>query len=555
MSVALFSVFINLLRLAVPLYILQILDRVIGSRSMETLLMLAIITAAAVMFGTVMEMVRRHMLMAWGNWIERIFGPILFATGMKKGGNMGTALSSLLRDVRTLRFFVSGDGLVAWIDVIWAPLFIFLVFLIYPLLGYILLAGCLLALMLGLINQRLTRDSRELSYMAVKDDQDWIAAAERHHETVSSLDAVRNFARRWCNSALVRLDEGMRAQLINMYFATIIRMVGRFLRIAILGVGVWLVVEQELTIGALIAASVLARTAYSLIQHAVVRWRELMVAGRAYGRIRESLKKDNVSFVSIPKTSQPVPLVLENVSYRYPSQANSVFRNVSLTVNPGEALFVIGPSASGKTTLSRLISGLFSPRSGNVRLGDVHVFQLQQNSMSRGIGTLPQDTTLFRGTVRENIASMSLGDIDEVIRSAKMAGIHDTILALPAGYDTVVVEYEPLLSSGQRKAIALARAFYGHPALVVLDEPIPHLDKSGRSALFKAMDQLKEEKVIVVITTQAKVPSKYADKVVLLDDQRSEVFQNEEEITTLRSNSRSGRKRNKQNSNNSHATA
>ncbi len=535
MAIGLFSIFINLLRLVVPMYILQILDRVVASRSLETLFMLTIITLTAIIFSVLLEVIRRRMLMFWGNWIERFFGHALFvAAGLKNSNHYGKKVSSSLRDVRIIRSFVAGEGFTAWIDLIWAPIFIGLVFLISPQLGYILLGSSIIALILGKLNERMTRDSRDSSYLAGKDDQDWVAAVERHSETVGSLNIVNNFAERWYNSAFIRLNKGIQTRTLNIYFFAAIRITGRFLRVSIFGFGIWLVIQQVLTLGALIAASVLSRTAFLLVRSAMVKWREMVAAKKSYGRMKDLLKKDHTSPISIPNSEHPVPLFIEKISYRYPQQTKSIFRNINLIVNPGEVLFVIGSSAVGKTTFSRLVSGLISPRSGNIRLGDVHIFQLQQNSIIQGIGSLPQDTTLFRGTVRENIASMSIGDIDKVIKAAKLAGIHNTILALPKGYDTIIVEYEPLLSSGQRKAIALARAFYGSPPLIILDEPIPHLDKSTRSVLFNTIKQLKSEGTIIIITTQSRVPSKYADKVILFDEQKHKLLLTLEEFSVLR---------------------
>lgn len=540
--VGVLSVFINLLRFAPFIYVLQLLDRVISSRSVETLLMLTIMVVTAVIFGALLSVVRRRLLIAWGNWILRFFGPPLFAASLKKSSYQKTNISGVLRDVGTVRYFVASDGLVAWIDVIWAPIFLTVIYFVEPLFGHIILIGCLLAVLLGALSELISRDSRTTSFQAKKDALDWVTAAERHQDTVGSLNIMRNFAKRWCSSAFTRLDEKSRAQIIRIDFSAAIRTVGRLVRISIFAVGVWLVIYENLQIAAIIAGAILGRTTFNLVRSAASKWRDMIDAKNAYGRMKDVLKKDSAQQVSVPTSNQPTPLVVEKVSYRYPQQFKMLFRDISLTVNPGEALYVIGPSASGKTTFTRLVSGLFAPRSGHVRFGEVDVFRLQQNSQSRLVGTLPQDTTLFNGTVRENIAGMSLGDIDEVVRAAKLAGIHDTILALPKGYDTEIGEYEPLLSSGQRKAVALARAFYGRPRLVVLDEPIPHLDKAANAALFKAIKELKAEGTIVVLTTQSKVPSKYADKVILFEPPKYRILSSAEEIASLRTQSRASRK-------------
>lgn len=533
-AIGVFSVFINILRLAAPLYVLQILDRVVASRSLETLVMLTVIALVAIIAGALLEVIRRRMLMHWGNWIERSFGPRLFAVGLQNDSDRAPSSSKMLRDVATVRAFVSGTGLVAWVDIFWAPFFLGCVFVISPPLAYIVLTATLLMLVLGTLNELLTRDSRSATYQARKDDREWIASAERNQETVGALNMAANLARRWSRSASTRLDEGMRTRMRHVYFTSAMVFVGRCTRIALFGFGLWLVVDEELTIGALIAVNVLGRIAYSLVQRGMLKWREMVTAKNAYKQIKVSLGKDTRRQISVPKTGAPVPLHIEKVSYRYPNQPSPVFRGIGVTIEPGEALCVIGQSATGKTTFSRLVSGLISPRSGKIRLGDVDVSRLQQHSVRKDIGHLQQDVRLFRGTVRENIARMTRGNIRRVIRAAKLAGVHETILKLPHGYDTEITENESLLSGGQRKGIAIARAYYNAPPLIVMDEPTPHLDASARSALFSAISRLKRKGTIIVLTTQSEELSSIADKVILLQGTKVEILRTREEVAGLR---------------------
>lgn len=544
-AVGLFSVFINVLRLATAIYVLQLLDRVVASGSYETLVMLTIITLVAVVSGVLLEVVRRRMFMHWGSWIERTFGPQLFTAGLQQDSSQAPASSRMLRDVATVRSFVSGNGLTAWLDIAWAPLFVAVVFLISPTLSYIAIAAALITLVLGTLNELITRESRDATYQARKDDRDWIASAERHQETVGSLNMARNLAERWSRSAFARLDEGMRTRTLNVYFAAAMRIVGRCLRISILGVGLWLVIDQQLTLGAVVAAGVLGRTAYSLVEKAMLRWRDMVTAKRAYKRIKSALAADAKSRVSVPKTNAPVALFIEKVSYRYPNQPFSVFKGIDVTVKPGEVLCLIGQSAAGKTTFTRLVSGLISPRSGKIRLGDVDVSRLQQGDRRRDVGYLPQDVTLFQGTVRQNIARMADGNIRRVIRAAKRAGVHEVILKLPEGYDTEIAENEPLLSAGQRKGIAIARAYYGSPRLIVMDEPTPHLDDSARHALYTAILQWKKKDTIVVLTTQTYALSTIADKVIVFKDNKHFVYRTPAEITALRRGDSSAASRSK----------
>lgn len=539
-AIGIFSVFINVLRLATPLYVLQLLDRVVASGSMETLVMLTVIALVAVVTCVLLEVIRRRMLVHWGSWIEHMLGPRLFAAGVDKTLGQSPAASKMLRDVGTIRSFVSGTGIIAWLDVAWAPLFVGIVFLISPLLAYVVILAELITLGLGTASELLTRNYRNATFKAAKDDRDWVSSAERHRDTVGSLNMAVNLAERWARSASERLSEGVRARTLHIYFESAMRVVDRCLRIAILGVGVWLVIAQDLTLGAVIAANLLGRTSYSLVQSAMFKWRDMVMAKNAFIRIRTWLAKDTRKSVSAPDGNDRVPLYLENISFRYPGQNASVFRGITLTVQPGEAVCVIGQSAAGKTTFTRLVSGLVAPRAGKVRLGNVDVARLQQHGNARDIGNLPQEVTLFPGTVRQNIARMADGNIGRVIRAAKRAGIHDTILKLPEGYDTEISDNEPLLSAGQRKGIAVARAYYGSPRLIVLDEPTPHLDERARRALYRAIVRWKRKGTIVVVTTQSHELGKIADKVILLKGDRHEVLRSDKEVMAFRRNSVKG---------------
>lgn len=545
-SIAFFSIFINLLKLATPIYVLQLLDRVIASRSLETLLMLSIIILVAIISGALLEATRRKLFTHWGNWIERYFGPALFTSGMQKDGRGSGDSSSRLRDVGILRSFVSSRGLIAWLDLPWSLLFMGCVFLISTDLGYIVLVGSLLALIMGALNEYLTRDSRNATRQAGDDAREWVSSAERERETVGSLKTVNSFAKRWFEGAITRQDENIHSRTMHINFSVGMRMVGQFVRIGMLGVGIWLVINEVLSLGAVIAANILGRTAYSLVQNAMVRWNDAIKAKGAYKRIKRSLKDDKTLGLSRESSTIPLPLSIQKLTYRYPGQPRSLLQKIDLTVKPGELLSVIGVSAAGKSTFCRLASGVLVPGSGHVHLGDVDVYRLQGNSQSRDIGYLPQDITLFQGTVRENIASMEQGDIDLVIRAAKLAGIHDVIVNLPQGYDTEIADREPLLSAGQRKCVAVARAFYGNPSLVILDEPFPHLDYRTKRRLVKGIKALKTEGVIVILTAQRLSSSLMADKAILLSDRKYTLLASREGIAEhlkARRNNSSGSKR------------
>ena len=538
-AIAVFTVFYNALRLATAIYALTVLDRVMASRSAETLVLLTVIVLIAVLVGTILGIVRRIMFLRWGGWIERRLGPQVFQIGITEP-TQSQSPSGLLRDVRKLRFFVTGTGLVSWIDVFFAPLFIAAVFLISPEMGLVVLTASIVVLLLGIFNELMTRDSRSAAFAAGDEGEGWIASAERNRETVGSLSMGASFAELWSRTADERLEENDRTKRINICFVGAMRFVRRCLRIGILGFGLWLVIQEAMTIGAVIASYYVGRIGFSLIQQAMLKWREMINARRSYERIDAALKGYEPVRVSIGRSQLPVPLVFDHVSFRYPKQPSALFRNINLAVSPGEALYVIGPSSVGKTTLARLIAGVMVPRSGqalsgHVRVGDVSVHRLVQSGRTGTVGYLSQHIQLFNGTIRENIARMTAGDIDLVVEAAKLAGIHDMILQLPHGYDTVISEDEPLLSAGRRKSVALARAFYGWPALVVLDEPEPHLDRQQRTALNAAVETLKAQGSIIVVTTQSRPPPRrIANQVLLLESGKTTLLDDKGRIDALR---------------------
>ncbi len=533
LAIGLFSFFINLLKLAAPLFILQVLDRVLASRSLETLFLLTAITLIAIVSGVLLEVVRRRLFMHWGHWLERRFGPALFITGLNGAGVKRPPVSKLLRDLGTVRGFVAGQGLIAWLDVIWAPLFIGVVYLISPALGMLVLVGSLIALVLGTAYELLTRESRNATLKARKDDLEWIAAAERNRDTVGSLAAILSLSRRWSASAFRRLEESMRTRGAQVYLSAALRLVGRLIRIGVLGLGIWLVLEHELTLGAVIAAGVLGRTAYSLVRSAMLKWRDLVSARRAWRRVRAVVAGEPPAAVSLSSADEPAPLRFQDIAYRYPHQAKSLIRGIDLELQPGELLCFLGPTASGKTTFCRLAAGLLEPRSGRILLGGVAVHRLQRHSAERRIGYLPQEITLFQGTVRENISSLGDGDMDAVVEAARLAGIHETILNLPHGYDTPIVDDEPLLSAGQRKSIAVARALYGRPPLIVLDEPMSYLDGPLWMALMSSLMWLKSQGTVIVLASQGQVLARIADKVITQRDGRFRLLDGPEQIAGL----------------------
>jgi PrtD family type I secretion system ABC transporter len=536
--VLVFSVVINIVELTAPLYVLQVFDRVLSSKSGPTLIMLTVIAVVAILAGGALKLVRRLMLAHWGSWIYSGFGPYLFEIGFRRTSRTyskaaeATSSRYLLRDLDAIRSFVSGSGLIAWMDVIWAPVFTAVVFLISPSIGFIVVVCQVTTIILVVINERAVEP--EDGRADTLDDRHWLASAEQNRDTVAPLGMSGNLADVWSRSANERLAEKRRVATINVCFAEGMRFTTRILRVAIIGYGVWLVINDITTVGAVVAAAYLGRMAYSLVDSAISRLGELRYVVYSYTRIRRVIKQENRIASLNLESDLRASLMLEDVSFRYAGESASTFRDVNVEVAPGEALYVIGPTAAGKTTFSRVATGLLKPRSGYVRLGDINVHSLIQSRETCRIGYLPQSIHLFSGTIRQNIARMNEGDFGLVVEAAKLAGIHDFIVQCPDGYDTMVSEDDPRLSAGTRKEIALARAFYGWPSLVVLDEPESHLDRSGRSALNSAIRRLKAKGVILIVTTQSMTKARrLADKIILLEDARANLITARDEIEVL----------------------
>ncbi len=536
-AVLVFGAFINLLKFAMPLYTLQILDRIPSSRSLETLVMLTVIALLAVIAGVALEAVRSRLFGGWGGWIERRFGPPLVAAAIGGAAHSASSPSAdnALKDLRTLRGFVERAA-APLLDLMWAPLFVVAVYLVHPLLGAIMLGAIALRLVLAVVQEALVREPRRAAGDARDEARDIVAGAQRHADTVGALGMVASLTRRWHGSVSTRLDERDRAGARSDLMAAFGQGLYRVLYVGGMGTGIWLVILGELTIGGVIAGNIIMRFGFRLVDRGARRWRMLTRARAAYRRVKVQLAalgtpdSAGTPATSLSTTDLDASLQLERVSFRYPGVADSVLKRLDLSLAPGELLSVMGPSGSGKSTLARLLIGRLLPRSGQLRLGDVAVARLPDRIKAGFVGYLPQHPALFDGSVRDNIARMGWGDVDAVIDAAKLAGIHDAIVRLPQGYDTVLDSDAPGLSGGERKRIALARAFYGRPRLVVLDEPEAALDRASRRMLRRALQTLRDGGSTVVVTTQSGRLARSADRALILGGDRPRLVDGDEAV-------------------------
>jgi PrtD family type I secretion system ABC transporter len=524
MAMFVFSVAINLLVLASPLYMMQLYDRVLNSRSMDTLLLLTVITLGAMIVMAALELVRGRLMVRVSGWLDaRLAGEALIADVVASLNRGATPSAQGLRDLAGFRAFLTGPGMFPILDAPWVPLFLLVIFMLHPLLGWLALAGALLLFGLALLNERLSASPLNAAGKAAREVQDIADMNVRNADVIEAMGMMPNLVERWRAANA----ESFAFQAKASDRAVAITAVSKFVRLALqslmLGAGAYLVIEREATGGVMIGASIILGRALAPVEQAIGSWRAIVSARQSYRRLRELLAATPPRGL---RTSLPPPkgrLRVENVIFAPPGVREPVIKNVSFELNAGEMLALIGPSASGKTTLARLIVGTWRPQRGQVRLDGASLAAWEPDERGQHVGYLPQDIELFAGTVRDNIARMGKGDDAAVIEAARSAAVHEMILGLLDGYDTEIGSGGMWLSGGQRQRIGLARALYGAPPLIVLDEPNANLDNSAEERLVQTLAELKGQATVVLITHRLNLLN-LADKVLLLRDGTVEAF-------------------------------
>ena len=522
---ALFSLAINLLLLAPPLYTLQVFDRVLSSSSRETLLVLTFAALVALALMALLDVLRARLLVAGGVLLDRRIGPQVLDGLLAQTAKLnGAAYLNGLRDVNTLRGFLGGAGLIALFDAPWLPLFVLLIFLFHPVLGAVALAGAVLMLLLAYLNERLTRYPLEHAQAQARRAGRFIDANVRNAEVVSALGMLQAVTQRWTHLNDGALREQAKLNSVGATFSGLTKFARQLVQLAMLAAGAFLVVAQDLTAGLMIAATILLGRALAPVESLVAGWRSLAEARAAWRRLGALLQANPAAR---PGTELPAPqgrLELEQVLFKPPGAERPTLRGISFHLEPGEALGLIGPSASGKSTLVRLAVGVWKPLAGTVRLDGADVAAWPRERLGPHLGYLPQDVELFGGTVAENIARLTEPDATEVIRAAQRAQVHELVLRLPNGYDTDIGESGQALSPGQRQRIGLARALYGRPRLVVLDEPNANLDHEGEVALLRTLQTLKAEGVTVLIVAHRPSLLRGVDKLLVLREGAMDLY-------------------------------
>ncbi|MDH5212367.1 MAG: type I secretion system permease/ATPase [Betaproteobacteria bacterium] len=522
---ALFSLAINSLLLVPAIYMLQVFDRVLSSRSEETLVMLSVAALLALAVMAALDVLRARLLAACGVVLDRRLGPQVLEGLLAQTARLsGAEHLNGLRDVATLRNFLVGAGVIALFDAPWLPLFLILIYLFHPVLGAVALAGAVLMLALAVLNERLTRAPLEQVLAAGRRAGRFVDAAAGNAETVSALGMQRAVTQRWQSLNEAALGEQAAASGLGATFAGLTKFTRQFIQMAMLGTGAYLVIVQHLSAGVMIAATIILGRALAPVEMLVAGWRNLVEVRGAWQRLHKLLAANPPAQSGTPLPAPQGRVTAERVVYGFPGAERPALRGVSFELQPGEALGVIGPTAAGKSTLARLVVGVWKPAAGAVRLDGADVASWARADLGPYVGYVPQSVGLFAGTVAGNIARLGEPDGEAVVRAAQRAHAHEMILRLPRGYDTEVGEAGAALSPGQRQRVALARALYGEPRLLVLDEPNANLDAEGDEALVRTLRDLKESRVTVVVVAHRPSLLSGVDKLLVLKDGVAEMF-------------------------------
>lgn len=522
---AAFSFFINLLFLIPAVFTLQVFDRVIPSNSQDTLVVLLAGTAVALLILLGLDYVRNRLQNVVGNIVdERLSPPVVTAVVAQAARHPAAVRVASVGDVATLRNVFSANGLIALFDAPWVVVYVLVIWTFHPVLGLGAAVFSVLMLTLAWLNDRVSRQRLEILQKDTRRAAQYVETSLRNAEVLQALGMTGKLLGRWqaMQQQMAPLQTGASRSAVAFSAAT--RFMRQAIQILMLALGAWLVLSQQASAGIMIATTILLGRAVQPVEQLVGSWRLLADARAAYRRLSD-LAEDFAD--KKPHLTMPRPegqLTLDGIAYRLPGSDQVILSGVAFELTAGEALAVIGPSAAGKSSLARLLTGIWAPTVGTVRLDGADIANWPREELGPWIGYVPQDVELFDGSVADNIARLGEIDSEAVIAAAKRANAHELILSLPEGYDTQVGEHGSRLSPGQRQRIALARALYGDPRLVILDEPNSNLDGAGEIALAQALSSLRSNGITTVVVTHRPSLIAHVDKILVLEAGRVQQF-------------------------------
>ncbi|WP_339950283.1 type I secretion system permease/ATPase [uncultured Albimonas sp.] len=532
-AVAVFSFFVNLLMLTGPIFMLQVYDRVLSSRSEATLVALTVIMAFLFLMMGVLDYARGRVLARAGARFQARLDNRVFEAILRRSVSPVERArpATGLRDLESIQRLMSGPAPFAVFDMPWTPVFLAAIFMFHWILGCIAIAGGLLLVCLTWMNQVFSKKLQLDANVASSQSEGFTEAVRSQGETVQGLGMRRSVLERWQKLRGRSLETTIQASDRTGGFSTASKTLRFFLQSLMLGAGAWLAIQGELSPGSMIAGSILMGRALAPIEQAIGQWALVQRAMQGWKSLVELLDKTPAPE---ERTKLPQPrsiLEAQQVTVVAPGEQTAAIRMVSFRMEPGQAMGVIGPSASGKSTLAKAITGIWKPAAGNVRLDGAALEQYGDDDLGRHIGYLPQEIALFDGTVAENIARLTgAPDSAAIVEAARRAGAHEMILGLPGGYDYQVAAGGGKLSGGQRQRIGLARALYGDPAVVVLDEPNSNLDASGSDALNHAIQDIKARGKAVIIMAHRPAAIQHCDLILMMEDGVRKAFGPKDEV-------------------------
>ncbi len=533
LSVFVFSVFVNLLMLTGPLFMLQVYDRVLGSRSEETLVALFALVAFLYFTMGFLDYARGRVMARAGSRFQalldsRVFSAVLRKASVQKGPQEPI---TGLRDLESVQRLLTSPVLMAFFDIPWTPFFLFGIFIFHPWMGALALVGGLVLVCVAVLNQLRTKaPSREANQSAAQANH-MAEQLRAEAEMVRSLGMQGAAFSRWEQARAQSQETRISAADRAGSFTTMSKTFRLFLQSAMLALGAYLVLQNELTAGAMIASSILMGRALAPVEQAIGQWEMLQGAVTGWRNLGELLAEVPAEPQRMPLPRPKAKLDVQQLTIVPPGESQASLRMVSFNIDPGQAVGVIGASGAGKSTLARALTGVWRPAGGRIRLDGAALDQYDPDVLGQHVGYLPQRVTLFDGTISENIAKLALQpDPKLVVEAAKKAGAHDMIVKLPGGYDTRVSASGGQLSGGQIQRIGLARAMYGNPVFLVLDEPNSNLDNEGSAALNAAIRQTKAEGNAVLIMAHRPAAIQECDLLLLLEGGGRKAFGPRDEV-------------------------
>jgi ATP-binding cassette subfamily C protein EexD len=519
MSAAIFSLFINLLMLMPSVYMMQVYDRVLGSNSISTLMMLTLL--AVILFITLgaLEWIRSQILIRVSARFDLLLNErlyrVLFRQALVSGGKSST---QPLSDLLALRQFLTGNGLFAFFDAPWIPIYIGLLFLFHSSFGIVAIVSAVLLILLAIWNEKATHDDLEQANRVSVESSSITSRNLRNAEIVHALGMLPSLMSRWKEKQqkliILQAQASEKAGLISALSKTY-RLTIQSL---ILGLGAWLAIDKQITPGLMIGGSILLGRALAPIDLMIGTWKQFLTARTAYERLNTILSQFPPETERMQLPAPKGALRAEQAVVVPPGSRTAVIKGISFSIDPGVFVALIGPSASGKSTLARALLGIWPTANGAIRFDGAEIAHWDRALIGPYVGYLPQDIELFDGTIADNIARFGALDSEKVVAAAKATGVHDMILHLPQGYDTEIGSTGGALSAGQRQRVGLARALYGDPVLVVLDEPNSNLDEQGEIALGQALAGLKQRGCTVIVITHRMGVLSFTDRIMILND-------------------------------------